>query len=60
MGPAQKRRSRKQYVNYRLRILKELHIDVPSDEVIREMLDESLMSEVEVDNVFLGCIHRKR
>lgn len=60
MGPNAKKRPRKQYVNYRLRVLRELHIAPPSQETIRRMMDESQMSEVAVDAVFLSCIQKAR
>lgn len=59
MGPNNKQRSRKQYVKYRLQVLKDLHIAPPPKEVIDKMLDEKQMSEVQVDAVFLGCIQRE-
>ena len=60
MGPNPKKRPRRQYVKYRLRVLKELHIDPPPDDVVAKMLDESQMSEIQVDNIFLTYIHAKR
>lgn len=59
MGPCTKKRSRKEYVKYRLRVLKELHIAPPSQEKIDYMLDESV-SEIQVDAIFLGCMQHKR
>lgn len=59
MGPNTKQRSRKDYVKYRLRVLRELHIAPPSQEQIDRMLDES-MSEIQVDAIFLGCMNRRR
>lgn len=58
MGPNARKRSRKQYVKYRLRVLKELNIDPPPQELIDKMQDETLMSETQVDAAFLGCIYR--
>ena len=55
MGPNRKKRPRRQYVKYRLRVLKELHIDPPPDDVVAKML-----SEIQVDNIFLTYIHAKR
>lgn len=60
MGPNAKATTRKQYVNYRLRVLKELRIAPPPPEKIQEMMDEGRMSETAVDQVFLGCIRRAR
>lgn len=57
MGPNAKKRSRKHYVQYRLRVLKELHIAPPPQNVIDDMLDESKMSEIAVDSIFLQCIN---
>lgn len=56
MGPNAKKRSRKQYVAYRLRVLKELCIAPPPKEVIERMLDEKQTTDVSVDAVFLQCI----
>lgn len=58
MGPNNKERSRKEYVKYRVRVLKELEIAPPSAEVIAKMMDEKLMSEVQVDAIFLDCIQK--
>lgn len=58
MGPNNKRRAREQYIKYRLKVLKELGIPWPPDEVIEKMKDEEHMSEIQVDAVFLGCIQR--
>lgn len=60
MGPNAKKRSRKQYVSYRLRILRDLCIAPPPQAMIDQMLDESKMSDAQVDAVFLGCIQRSR
>lgn len=60
MGPGTKKRSRKDYVKYRLRVLKELHIAPPSQEKIDAMMDEKSMSEIQVDAIFLGCMDRRR
>lgn len=56
MGPNNKERSRKQYVKYRLSVLRDLHIDPPPQEVIDRMLDENVMSEIDVDAIFLDII----
>lgn len=56
MGPNNKNRSRKQYVKYRLQILRDCEIEAPSQEVINKMLDDNTMSEIEVDNIFLGVV----
>lgn len=56
MGPNAKKRSRKQYVNYRLRVLRELCIAPPSQAVIDRLLDEKETTEIQVDAVFLQCI----
>ena len=56
MGPNAKKRSRKHYVQYRLRVLRELSIAPPTQSQINDMLDESKMSEVAVDAIFLQCI----
>lgn len=60
VGPNSKKMTRKQYVNYRLRVLRELYIAPPSKEKIEEMLDEKKMSEIAVDAVFLQCIKNAR
>ena len=60
MGPNNKGRSRKQYVKYRLQILKDCEIEPPSKELIIKMLDEKNMSEVEVDNIFLGAVLKSK
>lgn len=60
MGPNNKQRSRAQYVKNRLTILRELQIAPPPKEVIEQMKDESKMSEVAVDAIFLGCIKNSR
>lgn len=58
MGPNNKKRSRKQYVKYRLSILRDLQIPSPPQEVIEQMRDEKSMSDAQVDAIFLGCINR--
>lgn len=58
MGPNNKQRSRKQYVKYRLSVLRDLEVPLPPKEVIEKMLDETKMSEIAVDSVFLGCIKK--
>lgn len=57
MGPNNKKRSRKQYVKYRLSILKDMGVSFPPQEVIDRMYDESQMNEVQVDSIFLGLIN---
>lgn len=57
MGPNNKQRSRKQYVKYRLSVLRDLHVPPPPQDVIEKMLDEEHMSEIAVDAIFLQCIH---
>lgn len=56
MGPNAKKRSRAQYVKYRLKVLKELGIAPPSQAVIDKLNDESETTETQVDAVFLQCI----
>ena len=56
MGPNNKQRSRKQYIKYRLRVLRELEIPPPPEHVIARMLDDKKMSEVQVDAIFLKYI----
>lgn len=58
MGPNNKGCSRKQYVNRRIRVLKELGIDPPPQDVIDRMMDEKQMSEIAVDSIFLGITMR--
>jgi hypothetical protein len=60
MGPNSKKRSRSQYVKYRLKVLKELCIAPPSDAVIERLNDESQTTETQVDAVFLQCILNAR
>lgn len=60
MGPNSKKRSRKQYVKYRLKVLRELHIAPPSQAVIDRLMDEKQTSEIQVDAVFLQCIQNCR
>lgn len=60
MGPNAKAMTRKQYVNYRLRVLRELYIAPPPKETIQAMMDESKMTETAVDQIFLSCIQRAR
>lgn len=57
MGPNAKKRPRKQYVEYRLKVLRELHIAPPSQAVIDKLMDENETSEFQVDAVFLQCIN---
>lgn len=56
MGPNNKKRTREQYVKYRLHCLKDLQIAPPPEEVLKKMLDEEQMSEIAVDAIFLSCI----
>lgn len=56
MGPNNKQRSRKQYVKYRLSVLRDLHIAPPPKDIIEKMMDEHQMSEISVDAIFLSCI----
>ena len=60
MGPNNKNRSRKQYVKYRLQILRDCKIELPSQAIINQMLNEERMSEIEVDNLFLGIVLRSK
>lgn len=60
MGPSTKAMTRKQYVNYRLRVLRELYIAPPPKETILEMMDEEKMTESQVDRIFHGCIEKAR
>lgn len=60
MGPNAKKRSRKQYVKYRLKVLRELCIKPPSQAVIDKLLDESQTTEIQVDAVFLQCIQNAK
>ena len=50
--------SRPRYVKYRLKILRELCIDQPSQDKINKMLDPRVMTDAAVDAVFRGCIER--
>lgn len=56
MGPNSKKRSRKQYVTYRLKVLDELGIAQPSQAVIDKLYDEKQTTDAQVDAVFLQCI----
>lgn len=58
MGPNAKKRSRKQYVKYRLRVLTELRIAWPPQDVIDRMNDESKTTEIMVDNIFTDIIRK--
>lgn len=58
MGPNAKKRSREQYVKYRLKVLRELCVEPPSQAVIEKLLNENETTEVQVDAVFLQCIMR--
>ena len=60
MGPNNKNRSRKQYIRYRLQILRDCEIELPSQEIINKMLDEKNMSEIDVDNIFLGIVLKSK
>ena len=50
--------SRQRYVKYRLKILRELCIDQPSQDKIEKMMNPKAMTDAEVDAVFRGCIDR--
>ena len=50
--------SRQRYVKYRLKILRELCIDQPSQDKIEKMMNPKAMTDAEVDTVFRGCIDR--
>lgn len=56
-GPNSKKRSRAQYVKYRLNILHECCIRPPSKEEIERMMDENEMTEIQIDAIFKRCIH---
>lgn len=58
MGLTVKKDSRRQYVIYRLNVLRDLRIAPPSKARIKEMMDETKMSEIAVDAVFRECIER--
>jgi hypothetical protein len=60
MGPNSKKRSRKQYIKYRLRVLRELHIAPPPEKEIERLSDEKQMSEIAVDNFFIDYIRKAR
>lgn len=60
MGPNARRRNRERYVNYRLKILDECHVQRPKPEIIAKMKDEKQMSEIQVDAIFLTCIKHSR
>lgn len=60
MGPNAKKRSRKNYIKYRLRVLDELHISPPPQDVIDRLYDESKVSEIQVDAIFLQCVKDAR
>ena len=55
-GPNNKRKTRVQYVAYRLRVLRELGIAPPSPEKMELMKDEAKCSDARVDAIFLDCI----
>lgn len=50
--------SRQRYVKYRLKILRELCIDQPSQDKIEKMMNPKAMTDAEVDAVIRGCIER--
>lgn len=50
--------SRPRYVKYRLKILRELCIDQPSQDKIEKMMNPKAMTDAEVDAVIRGCIER--
>lgn len=58
MGPNKKSRPRKQYVNYRLRVLRELCVMPPTKEQIAWAMDPSRSTEIEVDNMFLTIMKK--
>lgn len=49
MGPNNKKRSRKNYVKYRLMVLDELGIERPDKKTIERLLDEEKTSDGLVD-----------
>ena len=58
MYKRERQMSRQRYVKYRLKILRELCIDQPSQDKIEKMMNPTAMSDAEVDAVFRGCIER--
>lgn len=56
MGPNNKKRSRKSYIKYRLKILRECCIPLPPDDVISRMMDETAVSDIQVDAIFLDYL----
>lgn len=58
MYKRERQMSRQRYVKYRLKILRELCIDQPSQDKIEKMMNPKAMTDAEVDAVFRGCIDR--
>lgn len=58
MYKRERQMSRQRYVKYRLKILRELCIDQPSQDKIEKMMNPKVMTDAEVDAVFRGCIER--
>ena len=58
MCKRERQMSRQRYVKYRLKILRELCIDQPTQDKINKMLDPRVMTDAAVDAVFRGCIER--
>lgn len=58
MYKRERQMSRQRYVKYRLKILRELCIDQPSQDKIEKMMNPKAMTDAEVDAVFRGCIER--
>lgn len=58
MYKRERQMSRQRYVKYRLKILRELCIDQPSQDTIEKMMNPKAMTDAEVDAVFRGCIER--
>lgn len=56
MGPNNKKRSRKNYVKYRLMVLDELGIERPDKKTIERLLDEEKTSDGLVDAIFFEII----
>ena len=58
MYKRERQMSPQRYVKYRLKILRELCIDQPSQDKIEKMMNPKAMTDAEVDAVFRGCIER--
>lgn len=58
MYKRERQMSRQRYVKYRLKILRELCIDQPSQDKIEKMMNPKAMTDAEVDAVIRGCIER--